>query len=72
MGCIGTDVKILATLLLKNGFIQREEIEVDANGYTIYNAAIKEGVKKFQKAASLPVTGIADNKTITALRNYGK
>ena len=72
VGCIGTDVKVLAALLQKHGFIDASAIKTNASGYVIYNDAIAAGVKKFQKAASLLVTGIADNKTITALRNYGK
>lgn len=72
VGCIGTDVKVLAALLQKHGFIEASAIKTNADGYVIYNDAIAAGVKKFQKAASLPVTGIADSKTITALRNYGK
>ena len=72
VGCIGTDVKVLAALLQKHGFIEASDIETNAKGYVIYNKAIAEGVKKFQKVAKLPVNSIADKATITALRNYGK
>ena len=72
VGCIGTDVKVLAALLQKHGFIEAPDIETNAKGYVIYNKAIAEGVKKFQKVAKLPVNGIANQTTITTLRNYGK
>ena len=72
LNCLGTDVKILATLLLKHGFIAKEDIKTNKDGYTIFDAAIEKGVRKFQKKASLTETGIADSKTMTALKNYKK
>ena len=62
---------MLANLLLKYGFIEVSDIQTNAEGYIIYNEAIAEGVKRFQKAISLPDTGIADSNTIQALREYG-
>ena len=72
MNCIGTDVKVLTSLLLKHGFIAKGDIKTNDAGYVIFNAAVMEGVKKFQKAVSLPVTGIADSKTMEKLKQYGK
>lgn len=71
IGCIGTDVKVLAALLQKHGFILASNIKTNDSGYVIYDEAIAEGVKKFQRVANLPITGIANQATITALRQYG-
>ena len=57
LNCIGTDVKVLTSLLLKHGFLAKGDIKTNDAGYAIFNAAVMEGIKKFQKAASLPVTG---------------
>ena len=72
MGCIGTDVKVLASFLQKRYFIKKEDIEVNSEGYTIYNEAIRDGVQKFQELLKLPVTGIADKNTIERLRSFCK
>ena len=72
VGCIGTDVKVLCLLLGRNDFLAVEDISVNSSGYYVYTEKVAEAVKEFQKVANLPVTGIADKATITALRNYGK
>ena len=62
----------MCLLLGRNDFLAVEDMTVNSSGYYIYTEKVAEAVKKFQKAANLPVTGIADSKTIAALRNYGK
>jgi murein L,D-transpeptidase YcbB/YkuD len=72
LGACGTDVKVLATLLVKHGYLAESAIETNADGYTICNAAMVTAIKKFQKDAGLKVDGYAGAATIKALKNWEK
>lgn len=70
-GNSGTDVKVLAALLVKYGYMSESDIETDTQGYTICNTAMITGIKRFQKDAGLKVNGQANTSTISALKNWG-
>jgi hypothetical protein len=72
LGACGTDVKVLATLLGKHGYLTESAIETNADGYTICNAAMVTAIKKFQKDAGLKADGYAGTATIKALKNWKK
>ena len=72
LGSCGTDVKVLASLLVKHGYLAESDIETNADGYTICNAAMVTAIKKFQKDAGLTVDGYAGATTITMLKNWKK
>lgn len=72
LGACGTDVKILAALLVKHGFLAQESLENNLAGYPICNAPMVAAIKSFQKTVGLVVTGSADATTIRALRDYDK
>lgn len=71
-GTCGTDVKILAVLLVKHGFLEQKSIETNPDGYPICNAPMVAAIKSFQKSVGLVVTGSADAATIRALRDQDK
>jgi hypothetical protein len=72
LGACGTDVKVLATLLVKHGYLAESAIEINADGYTICNAAMVTAIKKFQSDAGLKADGYASATTIKALKNWKK
>jgi murein L,D-transpeptidase YcbB/YkuD len=72
MGVCGTDVKVLAALLVKHGYLAESDIETDTQGYTVCNAAMVTAIKKFQTDANLEVDGYAGPLTIKALKNWEK
>jgi len=72
LGACGTDVKVLAALLVKHGYLAESDIETNADGYAICNAAMVTAIKKFQKDAGLTADGIAGATTFKALKNWKK
>jgi hypothetical protein len=72
LGACGTDVKVLAMLLVKHVYLAESDIETNADGYTICNAAMVTAIKKFQKDAGLTADGIAGAATFKALKNWKK
>jgi His-Xaa-Ser repeat protein HxsA len=72
LGACGTDVKVLAILLVKHGYLAESDIETNDDGYTVCNAAMVAAIKKFQKDAGLEVDGYAGAATIKALKNWKK
>lgn len=43
---------------------------MNASGYVVYNTAVRNGVRAFQKDAALSQDGIAGNATITKLQTW--
>ncbi|GHU67064.1 hypothetical protein FACS189413_01170 [Bacteroidia bacterium] len=72
MGACGTDIKVLATLLVKHGYLAESAIEKDEQGYVICNTAMVTAIKAFQKDAGLTADGYAGAATIKALKNWKK
>jgi hypothetical protein len=66
----GTDVKVLATLLAKHGYLADADIEQDTQGYVVCNKAMVSAIKKFQKDANLEADGYAGTETIKALKEW--
>jgi hypothetical protein len=73
-GCIGTDVKVLATLLSKRWFLNIKDLKTNDAGYAIYDEVVEEGVRNFQKTLKsiYKETGIADLKTIEGIKDFCK
>ena len=68
----GTDIKELAALLVKHGYLAETDIVTDPQGYVICNEVMVAAIKKFQKDAGLKVDGLAGMGTINALKNWKK
>jgi len=68
----GTDVKVLASLLVKHGYLTESAIKKDEQGYVICYAAMVTAIKAFQKDAGLKADGYAGAATIKALKNWKK
>jgi murein L,D-transpeptidase YcbB/YkuD len=66
----GTDVKVLAALLVKYGYLAESDIETDDQGYTICNTAMIVAIKAFQKDAGLQIDGYAGKETVKHLKNW--
>jgi murein L,D-transpeptidase YcbB/YkuD len=69
-GSRGTDVKVLAALLVKHGYLKEADIETDDKGYVKCNTAMVAAIKKFQKDAGLETDGIARFETIITLKKW--
>ena len=72
LGACGTDVKVLAALLVKHGYLAESDVITDAQGYTCCNEEMVTAIKKFQKEAGLNADGNAGAATIKALKNWKK
>lgn len=59
-GCIGMDVIWLQTQLTQNGYFYNK---IDG----IFKDTTQLAVKQYQSSHSLPITGIADEQTLTLL-----
>ena len=70
-GTFGQDVTLLADLLVEKYYLRKDKVS-KKSGYAQYNADMSQAVKHFQRDASLPVTGTADNTTVLTLQTWDK
>jgi peptidoglycan hydrolase-like protein with peptidoglycan-binding domain len=65
----GPDVKSLTDLLVKNLYLNKNDITT-SNGKTVYNASVKKAVIRFQNDANLSATGNTDAITVQKLKAW--
>jgi len=71
-GACGTDVKVLASLLVKHGYLDESEIKTDDQGYACCDEKMTAAIIQFQKDAKLTADGYAGAATIKALKEWKK
>lgn len=69
-GISGNDVRELANLLIKIGYITEKDLTKDVWGNITCCSKLTDAIKKFQKSVDLSIDGIAGRTTIQALKDY--
>jgi spoIID/lytB domain-containing protein len=60
----------LSDLLIKHKYMTQTSVYTNSSGYVVYNKAVQNGVRAFQKDAALTQDGIAGSATITKLQTW--
>lgn len=68
-GIYGADVSALASLLVSNLYVKRSAL-TKKGGYYVYNTAMANAVKHFQRDAGYTASGNVDSNTATALQSW--